>query len=224
MPANHNVPHTEETKAKMRAAHLGKPNLARRRETRLENGVTLYRCGKCGAFLPKDQFYKNKRTLLGIKSECKSCHTRTTVDSRDKDRARDANREYMRRARKRNPDVFRDRERNLSRSREKNERWHARYQLNLAVRRGEIVRPDKCSQCGRSDLKIQAHHNNYDEPLQVEWLCSECHGEEHRTVWVVEFKRLDTDADLADHWPSLSDRPDGVDIFSQYPVSGEPEA
>lgn len=179
MPANHNVPHTEEAKAKMRAARLGKPNLARRRETRVENGATLYRCGRCKEFLPADRFYKTKRTILGLTSECRKCHSRTSIKSRDKDRARDANREYMRRARDRSPTVFREREKANSRKRPRDERWRARYELNLAVHRGDLARPDRCEVCG-GQVRVTAHHDDYAKPLEVRWLCYECHGKQHR--------------------------------------------
>lgn len=43
---------TEESKIKMSMAHIGVPNFARRRETIEKNGVTLYRCGKCGQYQP----------------------------------------------------------------------------------------------------------------------------------------------------------------------------
>lgn len=67
----HNKPHTEESKLKMKNARTGIPNYWRRRETIIENGVTLYKCGTCGEFKEYNDFYKDKRTIFGIKSECK---------------------------------------------------------------------------------------------------------------------------------------------------------
>jgi excisionase family DNA binding protein len=54
----------------------------------------------------------------------------------------------------------------------KNER--ARYLLNQAVKRGDMVRPSACSLCGVVG-RIEGHHESYDEPYVVEWLCQTCH-------------------------------------------------
>jgi hypothetical protein len=45
-----------------------------------------------------------------------------------------------------------------------------------AIRRGELVRPETCSRCGgRGKGPIEAHHEDHQKPLDVEWLCSSCH-------------------------------------------------
>ena len=51
--------------------------------------------------------------------------------------------------------------------------------LNGAVKRGEVSRPDRCQECGkRPDRfgRMEAHHSDHALPLDVEWLCSKCHG------------------------------------------------
>jgi ribosomal protein S27AE len=37
-----------------------------------------------------------------------------------------------------------------------------------------------CEQCGSSNA--QTHHQDYDEPLRVRWLCATCHVAEHRQL------------------------------------------
>ena len=44
------------------------------------------------------------------------------------------------------------------------------------IRRGRLVRPDTCSKCGGSSARIEAHHRDHSKPLDVDWLCSVCHG------------------------------------------------
>ncbi len=52
----------------------------------------------------------------------------------------------------------------------------ARIVVNLAVRRGEL-HPKVCH-CG--NRKSEAHHHDYSKPLEVEWLCRQCHADLHR--------------------------------------------
>ena len=50
--------------------------------------------------------------------------------------------------------------------------------LKLAIKRGEIRRPDACELCGNSckHQRIEAHYwNGYDgDPLDVWWICHQC--------------------------------------------------
>lgn len=48
-----------------------------------------------------------------------------------------------------------------------------------AVRSGRLVRPTACERCGESPKRIEAHHPDYDRPLDVLWLCKPCHTREH---------------------------------------------
>jgi ribosomal protein S27AE len=48
----------------------------------------------------------------------------------------------------------------------------------VAIRRGELVRPETCSQC-TAPGNIHAHHADYAKPLDVRWLCASCHRLHH---------------------------------------------
>lgn len=50
----------------------------------------------------------------------------------------------------------------------------ARYAAALAEQLGMIERPHGCSWCRRR-RSLERHHWNYDEPLNVTFLCSDCH-------------------------------------------------
>lgn len=99
----HNIPHTKEAKEKMSVAHKGVPLFHKRRPSKIKNGIEVFRCGTCGNFLPREGFYKNKRTLLGLTSQCRKCHTQTSIKSRnpEKYKANKRRHEAARRARKR---------------------------------------------------------------------------------------------------------------------------
>lgn len=58
----------------------------------------------------------------------------------------------------------------------------ARRLVRTALLKGNLVRPDKCEECGNRSLRcdgraaIQAHHHlGHDRPLDVRWLCPRCH-------------------------------------------------
>jgi hypothetical protein len=57
--------------------------------------------------------------------------------------------------------------------------------VRTAIKNGVIIRPDKCERCGSleklgSDGRstIQAHHHDYNKPLDIEWICAKCHRAE----------------------------------------------
>jgi hypothetical protein len=60
----------------------------------------------------------------------------------------------------------------------------AHQQVSIAIREGELVRPDACELCPsrRGDWPswvIHAHHEDYARPLDVIWLCAPCHHRVH---------------------------------------------
>jgi ribosomal protein S27AE len=56
--------------------------------------------------------------------------------------------------------------------------FRARIKTNVdrALRLGLLVR-QPCEVCGRE--KVDAHHDDYSQPLKVRWLCRRCHGQHH---------------------------------------------
>ena len=58
------------------------------------------------------------------------------------------------------------------------ERVRAQGLINMRVRRGAIARPSCCSECGKPG-RVDAHHEDYAKPDEVEWLCRSCHMKRH---------------------------------------------
>jgi ribosomal protein S27AE len=56
------------------------------------------------------------------------------------------------------------------------EKIKARSTLYSALRTGRIER-QPCERCGAE--KVQAHHDDYSRPLDVRWLCRDCHWDVH---------------------------------------------
>lgn len=55
----------------------------------------------------------------------------------------------------------------------------AHRQVAAAERRGDLVRPVACERCGLNGRPLVKHHEDYERPLEVRWLCTRCHGEVH---------------------------------------------
>lgn len=55
-----------------------------------------------------------------------------------------------------------------------------------AIQNGELL-PEPCESCGHSGTsedgrnEVHAHHDDYNKPLDVRWLCKDCHHEWHKT-------------------------------------------
>ena len=59
---------------------------------------------------------------------------------------------------------------------EQRKKMNCRSYANTYLKRGKIVKVP-CIKCG--EKKSQMHHDNYDKPLEVIWLCRNCHLELH---------------------------------------------
>lgn len=55
----------------------------------------------------------------------------------------------------------------------------ARSILNNLIQRNKIRKPLKCSVCKIKSKRIEGHHENYNKPLDVIWLCVSCHLKTH---------------------------------------------
>jgi predicted DNA-binding protein YlxM (UPF0122 family) len=63
---------------------------------------------------------------------------------------------------------------------------YAQNKIEKAILYGKMERKQSCEKCGSSGFfkdgrsMIQAHHPNYNKPLEVMWLCQKCHHEWHK--------------------------------------------
>jgi hypothetical protein len=63
----------------------------------------------------------------------------------------------------------------------------ARTKVGNDLRDGKIVKPTYCSRCNGTG-RIEAHHPDYDFPLNIVWLCKSCHHKEHEELKKAEVK------------------------------------
>lgn len=90
-------------------------------------------------------------------------------DERTRERQREQKRAWA--ARNREAQMERTRRERL----EQPERSRARNLVQKAVDRGHMEKPATCSACDDEGVRIEAHHEDYERPLDVTWLCKPCH-------------------------------------------------
>lgn len=151
-------------------------------------------CKKCGRKLPISEFYVHKEMNDGHLSFCKECVKARVRKYRD-----DNIDEIREKDKKRHSLVFlntekeKNRYKNLQKSKNnwgKRNRLkrNAHTQLKRAIDKGLILKQNKCEICGKTNCNIEAHHYDYSKPLDVIWLCTECHGKVHR-----QYNKLELD-------------------------------
>jgi hypothetical protein len=145
-------------------------------------------CKVCGVTSDAAEFY------IGVKSRCKECHKASVRENRAKNA--DYYREYDAIRFKEDPNVrarhkaYQSTPEGKKAMRDARSRWMnkkpearaAHIILGNAVRDGKVTKPSSCSKCGlvyRSRC-IHAHHDDYTKPIDVIWLCSQCHSDHHK--------------------------------------------
>lgn len=127
-------------------------------------------CFKCGAAKPFTDFYKHTGMADGHLGKCKEC---TKADVKKHRKESDSVREYDRQRGNRQDATY---------LREYRLRYPKKYKAHQAVakavRNGVLTNPGNCVECA-SDFVVEAHHDDYDFPLTVRWLCAVCHKRWH---------------------------------------------
>jgi len=137
-------------------------------------------CTKCKVVKKPTEFAKDKRRLNGCVSECRKCQSareRKLRESRDH-KLLTSQMLAKRRFYEKNRESERIRCRNYKRNHKKQRdpiKERARYAVWYAVKTGKIKKPQNCTKC-MSTERIHGHHHDYKKPLEIEWLCSLCHG------------------------------------------------
>ncbi len=131
-------------------------------------------CFKCGLEKALTEFYRHPMMADGVLGKCKDCtkadvsmNYQTNVDryvAYERERSqRPARKAAVREYRKTRP-VVKRRASNLT---------------SAAIRDGRLI-PQPCEMCG--ETTVEAHHDDYNKPLEVRWLCRPHHLEHHGKV------------------------------------------
>jgi predicted DNA-binding protein YlxM (UPF0122 family) len=72
----------------------------------------------------------------------------------------------------------------------------AQNKMEKAIARGRVKRPEACEMCGNKPPKkkngasqVEAHHPDYNKPLEVMWLCQRCHHKWHKENHAIQPER-----------------------------------
>lgn len=123
------------------------------------------KCGDCKKEKTSQNFSSSAYAGDGLRPICKPCDVkrvseyRQTEIGREKARKNDKTYHY-------NPKHLR--------------KIQAKRKVLCAIRRGDLVRPNACSECGKTCVP-DLHHDDYNKPLDVRALCRQCHVDYHRT-------------------------------------------
>lgn len=128
------------------------------------------KCFKCGEVKDLSAFYKHPRMADGHLNKCKECNKRDAIRTR---KAKiDHYREYDRKRGNRLTSEY-----HKERAKKFPKKARAKRMVAYHVRAGNLSRKP-CEVC-RTTEHIHAHHDDYDKPLEVRWLCAAHHHQWH---------------------------------------------
>ncbi len=152
-------------------------------------------CSKCKLEKDESDFWIRNNRKSGVNSECKECaKIRRTQAYRERNaEMREKRRIYYQKNRqklcKSQVDSQKGNRRyrkyqnqySIKKVKSGDKKYVARRILNMAVRCGMVQRPDSCEKCF-ARIKVEGHHEDYNKPLDVVWVCKKCHLEIHRSL------------------------------------------
>lgn len=147
-------------------------------------------CRECRVEKPLSDFYKHAAMGDGHLNKCKPCvksrvnkHREVNLETiREYDKRR-SNKPHRVKARK---DYQQTEAGKLAKKKAMdayNKRYPMAYATHViagnAIRDGKLIPASSCSICGSVE-KIEGHHDDYTKPLDVRWLCEQCHKAWHK--------------------------------------------
>lgn len=149
-------------------------------------------CFKCGELKPLDMYYVHKMMADGHLNKCKEC-TKKDTGEREKRKFQDP--EWREKELDRHREKAKRYREECKPSKEENKVTSKKWQQNHPTKRKAHNLASSAIKCGRlikrpceicGNLKVEAHHDDYEKPLSVRWLCKTHHAEHH-----VQMRRLE---------------------------------
>jgi hypothetical protein len=139
--------------------------------------ISSKECFKCKTVKPLEDFYKHSMMADGRFNKCKTCTKSDVLEHRNKnlERIREYDRERGKKPERRASSAA------ISQAwrREDPRRQRAHNAVTRAIKKERLVRAP-CCRCGSE--RSLAHHEDYDKPLDVIWLCQPCHKQRHKEM------------------------------------------
>ncbi len=143
-------------------------------------------CSVCKQEKSLEDFYRSSVEKLGREYRCKECSKAKCKRYIEKDPEawRKRSRDWREKKIAENPNFYREKYRHFEESnkryskkwRENNaEKHRAHSQVHWDKINGKIIKPEKCQLCLSEGKRLEAHHENYDKPKDIQWLCKKCH-------------------------------------------------
>lgn len=158
-------------------------------------------CTACGAEKPLNDFSKSARGKHGRRGDCKKCHNAKCKNWRDRNKEHRA--QYQKQWNENNPDYHREyyamnsqskaeyvrkyRREHPEQTAESDRKTKLKYPekraanivVSNAIAKGKLTR-QPCEICG--ERIVDAHHEDYSQPLSVRWLCKIHHALRHMEI------------------------------------------
>lgn len=172
--------------------------------------LTKKQCKGCGEWKDRSEFNKHPQTADRLWAKCRVCtkkmsavYRRKNADKilKKREMNREKNRLYAAEYRAKNPEKIKQSKAaycKTPRGREfcrlASKKYHEEHTLarqahssvEYAVRTGKLIRPKKCGACN-TEGPVEGHHEDYNKPLDVQWMCDRCHKK--RTKEIHEMKK-----------------------------------
>jgi len=135
------------------------------------------KCFKCKTVQPLSEFYKHSKMADGHLNKCKTCTKNDVLIHRGKNLEKI--RAYDRGRSKNKHRIALAKEVTKKWRKEDSRRVAAHNAVARAIKSGKLTR-GLCNRCGSK--KSCAHHEDYNKPLDIMWLCQPCHTQRHKEM------------------------------------------
>lgn len=139
-------------------------------------------CASCNEGKDECEFYASNRSRCKqcVKERARENRSRNVAYYRAYDRKRYREQEHRQELARSGSKKYQSQRAEIMKDQKQREpeKFKARNAVNNAIRDGRLERGTECFFCKGSD-RLQAHHHDYNLPLDVIWLCSTCHGKLH---------------------------------------------
>lgn len=120
---------------------------------------------------------RTRASADGLTAKCSEC---LKIRDRNRPNAKERNDRFKKAESERLKDPKIRTERNALKAKwqEKNHIKRAAHIITgNAIRDGKLIK-ERCEKCG--EAKVDGHHDDYEKPLEVRWLCKKHHAEHHK--------------------------------------------